>query len=430
MNRIFTKGLIFFKNRLWLIILLMQFIMVSQAYSLTSSDSLVYGSPEEVCMSSKGLNKALQLYKDCISNGDLVGAVLLVSRNGHVVLHEAVGLRDKENNLAMEKDTLFRMASMTKPIISTGILILAERGKLDLNDPVYKYIPSFGKGLARKITIRQLLNHTSGFRFKSIYLFPLIERSEKYPNAPNLQIEVARFGEVGPDIEPGTSYSYSNSGYNTLGAIIEIVSGKTYEDFMRDEIHAPLGAVKSTHNSGKINFSQLPVIYQKIHGKWYANSRMGIEYLPIVIPAGSLFSTAFEYAKFCHLFLNGGKYDGKQILNEKSIQMATTNGVFTKYPYPTPSQLQARKMIPPWYYRRSIGGYEDLGVPERLSLDSSYGFGWVLARDRIFSHGSLFGNFVWIDPGRRIIGLILTQSIGGKNPGVEFMEAVNASVIK
>ena len=379
-------------------------------------------------MSNEGLSKALQLYKDAVANNDLVGAVLLVADTERVLLHEAVGFRDRQKNLPMEKDTLFRMASMTKPIIATSILILAERGKLKLDDPVYTYVPSFRDGLAGKILINHLLNHTSGFRIPTNYLSPLVEKSERHPDAPNLQIEVARFGDAGPSREPGTSYSYSNPGYNTLGAIIEIVSGKPLSEFLKDEIHGPLDARDSFHHLDELDDpSRLATSNEKIDGEWTEyKSTMDI---PIIVPAGSLISTASDYLEFCRLFLNRGTYGGKRILGEESIKRATTKGVFTEYPYPTPSELQERGLIPRWYYRRAIGGgFPDLKEPNALGLDTSYGYGWTIAKDGAFSHGGVHGTFGWVDPGRGITGLILTQDVGGVNPGVEFMEAVNASV--
>jgi len=140
-------------------------------------------------MSAAVLQGGVGLYREAVARGDLVGAVLLVARNGKIVLHEAVGSRNWEANLPMEKNTMFRMASNTKPVVATGAAILVEGGKLAYSDPVRKYMPSFDNYRAGFITLDNLLSHTSGFRINTLFLEP-------YQANPTLQREVARFGEV------------------------------------------------------------------------------------------------------------------------------------------------------------------------------------------------------------------------------------------
>ncbi len=180
--------------------------------------TLSYGEPEDVGMSSAVLAGALGLIEEAVERGDLVGAVVLVAREGRIVLHEAVGWRDKERDLPMEQNTLFRMASNTKPLVASAIATLVEQGVLDYDDLVRDYLPEWDNYRAGFITIGQLLSHTSGLRISSLFLRPLSDHS-------SLQREAARFGAVGAAVPPGETYSYSNPGYNTMAALEEVGSG-------------------------------------------------------------------------------------------------------------------------------------------------------------------------------------------------------------
>ena len=216
-------------------------------------------------MSGAILGAGVEIFQDAIDAGDLVGAVLLVARGGKVVLHEALGWRHKGRNLPMEKNTMFRMASNTKPAVATGVSILVEDGELSYEDPVRMYISSFDNYRSGFIQVKHLLSHTSGFRINTLFLEPYMEPSAEHPDAPTLQLEAARFGEVGAEVLPGTSYSYSNPGFNTLGALIEIASGQPLEEFLDARVYTPLGMNDSYHHE----------VAEKLDGKL---DRMGAVY--------------------------------------------------------------------------------------------------------------------------------------------------------
>lgn len=363
--------------------------------------TLTRGTPKDVGMSPAVLEAGVGLYREAVERGDLVGAVLLVARDGKVVLHEAVGSRNWEANLPMERNTMFRMASNTKPLISTSVAILAERGKLRYADPVRKYIPSFDNYKSGFITIDQLLSHTSGFRINTLFLEPYLSPSPEHPDAPTLQLEVARFGEVGAAVAPGTTYSYSNPGFNTLGAVIEIAAGKPLDVFLRDEIYRPLGMVDTYNHevAGKLdgNLSRMgAVYYTRKDGNWVAGWKPGdAAQVPFVRASGGLISTAWDYAIFLQTFLNGGSYGNVTLLKPETVKLMTT--VHTP---PIPG---------------NAGGY---------------GYGWMLDGNGIYSHGGSDGTFAWVDPGRNIIGLVFTQTPRGANPTQKFMELVRLSVIE
>ena len=333
--------------------------------------------------------------------------MLLVAKDGKVVLHEAVGWRHRAKGLPMEKNTMFRMASNTKPTISTAIGILVEEGELAFEDPVRKHIPSFDNYRSGFIQIRHLLNHTSGFRIGTLFLQPYMETSPQHPDAPSLKLEAARFGEVGAEVVPGTSYSYSNPGYNTLGALVEIGSGQSLESFLDDRIYTPLGMDDSYNHElpekldGKLD-RMGAVYYQREGGEWVPGWEPGNPpQVPFVRASGGMISTAWDYATFCQMFLNGGVYDGTRILEEETVETMTSDTYLS-------------------------GGEFD---PERGSR-VGYGFGWNVAEDGTFSHTGSDGTGAWVDPNNGLIVLVFTQTPGGRNPRGKFLELVRSAIME
>ncbi|MFH1766349.1 MAG: serine hydrolase domain-containing protein [Gemmatimonadota bacterium] len=368
--------------------------------------TLSTGTPEEVGMSSAILQSGVQLFRDAIEAGDLVGAVILVAKDGKVVLHEAIGWRHTGRDLPMEMNTMFRMASNTKPTIATAVGILVEEGELAYDDPVREHIPSFDNYRSGFIQIRHLLNHSSGFRISSLFLEPYMEPSPEHPDAPTLQLEAARFGEVGAEVLPGTSYSYSNPGYNTLGALVEMASGQSLESFLDERIYTPLGMNDSYHHEvaekldGKLN-RMGAVYYQQRDGGWVPGWEPGNEpQVPFVRASGGMISTAPDYAIFCQMFLNGGVYGGVRILEEETVQTMTSDTYFS-------------------------GGEFD---PER-GARVGYGYGWNVAADGTFSHTGSDGTGAWVDPNQDLIVLVFTQTPRGRKPRGKFLELVRAAIL-
>lgn len=353
--------------------------------------TLSTGSPADAQMSATVLDSAAALYRDAVHQGELVGAVLLVARNGIIVMHEALGSRNREAGLPMEKSTMFRMASNTKPVIATGVAILVERGKLRYDDRVSKYLPSFGTGAASAITVHDLLTHTSGLRINSLFLNPPLEK-------PSLQLEAARFGDVGPKAVVGTEYSYSNPGYNTLGATIEIVSGKLLDRFLEEEIYDQLGMDDTYHHETAealgAKLARMGAVYYRRDSatrQWTAGWKPGdAPTVPFVRASGGMISTAADYAVFLQAFLNGGRYGAVRIISPESVRLMTRSH--------TPA-----------------------GGP-------AYGYGWSVDSGDVYSHSGSDGTFAWVDPARGIIGMVLTQTPRGKNPRREFVELVNRSI--
>ena len=353
------------------------------------------------------LRAGVHMYETAVQQDQVRNVVLLVARDGKIVLHEAVGWKDKEQGIPLAKKAMFRMASNTKPVIATGISVLVEDGKLKYNDLVRKHIAAFDNYRSGAITVHHLLTHTSGFRIEPIFFDPLIEKSPEHPDAPSLQLEVNRFGAVGATEPVGTTYSYSNPGYNTLGALVEVGSGKPLEVFLRERVYGPLGMADTYHHEvaekldGKLD--RMSVVYHlKEDGQWEERWRPGAPpQYPFVRASGGMISTVMDYAVFCQMFLNGGIYNGKRILKEETVAAMTSPQTASIYT-----------------------------VQQREHRDDYYGYGWNVSRDGIFSHGGSDGTAAWVVPEQKLIVLAFTQSPGKHTGrlGARFLKLVQAAV--
>jgi CubicO group peptidase (beta-lactamase class C family) len=372
---------------------------------LTAQDvTLAPGDPAGSGMDGSILKAAVQLLKEAVDKDTLRSAVLLVARHGRIVLHEAVGWKDKARGIPIKKDAMFRMASNTKPVIAAGIGILVEEGKLRYGDNVRKYIPAFDNYRSGAITVHHLLTHTSGFRIGPIFFSPLIQESPEHPDAPSLRLEVDRFGEVGADEPVGKTYSYSNAGFNTLGALIEIVSKQPLEQFLKEHIYSPLGMDDTYHHEvaekleGKLD--RMSVVYYRRQGEWVEGWKPGDPpQYPFVRASGGMISTAMNYAAFCQMFLNKGIYGGKRILREETIKLMT---------YPHTASLYTQE--------------------ERQHRREYYGYGWNVSSEGVFSHGGSDGTNAWIDPANNLIVLLFTQSPGEEKLPNRTFQLVEASI--
>ncbi len=367
-------------------------VALALAIVVQSPPPLPAAPPAAVGMDAVKLGEAVALYRTALDRDDIRGAVLYVARRGQVVLHEALGWKHQAYRLPMAKDTLFRMASNTKPVVAAAVMMLVEDRKVALTDPVAKHLKSFDNAKSRGITIAQLLTHSSGLRIEPI-LLPFADGEPR-----TLQNGVAKFGAIGPAAAPG-AYSYNNAGYNTLGAIIEVASGLPLETFLKTRIYDPLGMVDSLNHENPAELARMATVYR---GRRGADGRVVLVQgftpgdppdFPVIRASGGLISTAADYARFLEMYRLGGTYAGHRVLQLTSVRAATTPRV-------------------------------------KSGADGSYGYGWVVAGDGTFSHAGSDGTMAWIDPRRELIGLVLTQSPGGDNPTAAFRKAVEAAIVK
>ncbi|MXY17917.1 MAG: beta-lactamase family protein, partial [Acidobacteria bacterium] len=347
------------------------------------------GTPAEAGMSAGVLAGGVALDEEAVERGDLVGAVLLVAKDGKVVLHEAVGWRDKARGVPMEPNTLFRMASNTKPVVAAGVAMLVEDGELAYNDLVREYMPEWDNYRAGFINIGHLLSHSSGLRIPTLFLRPYMEPSADHPDAPTLQLEAARFGSVGAEVVPGTSYSYNNPGFNTLGALVEMASGMPMDAYLDAELYTPLGMDDSYHHEvdekmdGKLD--RMSVVYYRrdAEGGWMPGWTPGDPpQVPFVRASGGMISTAGDYVIFCQMFLNGGEYAGRRYLSEQMVRLMTTPKIRTN--------------------------------PGSSGPPSYYGYGWSVSDEGVYSHSGSDGTNAFVDPNQDLIVLVFTQTPGGR----------------
>ena len=350
-----------------------------------------------------------------VEQGEISGAVGLVAVGGRVVFREAFGWRDIDDDLPMREDTIFRIASMTKPITSVAVLMLHEEGRFQLDDPISLFIPEFEdpeivvgstngqRAFERvpaegEITIRHLLTHTSGISYGFSGVQPL---TRLYAEADVSDGLIETEGTIGQGVrrlaeqpllhEPGTAWKYGLS-TDVLGRLVEIASGKTLAEFFEEEIFVPLG-MKDTHFFlPEEKMSRLASVYRlRRDGILRELPAEPIEEGPVNFSTSyhyqgprtyfsggtGLVSTVDDYYRFCQMLLNGGELDGVRLLKPETVREMTTNQI---------GEL-------------SVG-------------DGKFGFGFsVETKDTVgaFGWGGFFFTSFWIDPEPELIGIFMAQ---------------------
>ncbi|MCB1669739.1 MAG: serine hydrolase domain-containing protein [Gammaproteobacteria bacterium] len=374
--------------------------------------------PDRVGMSADRLARLDGILESYIKEDRIAGQVVMVLRHGGIVFADANGWRDKAAGAPMTQDTIFRIASQTKAIVSTGIMILNERGLLDIADPLSRYFPEWedlqvavadGEGgytlepARQPITLRHLLTHTSGVSYGSGPAQELWEQAGFqgwYFANKNESIgeSIARMGSLPIDAQPGESWIY---GYNTdiLGAVIEKASGKDLWTFLRTEILEPLDMHDTHFYLPREKANRLAVVYRPgPNGKVEAiPERDGMESQGLYVQgsgpnrsysggAGFL-STARDYSRFLQMMLNGGELGGVRILSPKTVELMTT------------SHLGDIPFRPGQGFGLGFSIVEDLGT--RGTVGSEGEFGW----------GGAYHSSYWVDPEEDLVVVYLTQII-------------------
>ena len=377
---------------------------------------------EDVGMSSDRLTRIHPMIQSHIDAGDFSGAVTLVARKGRVVHYEAHGFADIEAKKPMAKETLFRLASMTKPVTAVSILMLLEDGRLVLSDPVSKFVPAFkspkvavgnlpndpaGAGLrlvpaAREITIHDLLTHTSGLA--NGFEGPAGEyvRRANLPSGGSLDERVTRAASLPLNFQPGTQWEYSPlTGFDTLGRIVEIVSGMTLEQFFKTRIFDPLGMKDTFFIVPASRAADLPVAYlpgakgltrpQTSAGPADAHMTANGPYFS---GAGGLTGSTADYLAFSQMLLNEGQLNGVRILSRKTVELmiADATGPLDLGNYAGDQVLKGYGFGLGVRVRRSTGDNGWMG--------SIGDYGWA---------GAL-GTYFWIDPKEQLIGIAMIQT--------------------
>jgi CubicO group peptidase (beta-lactamase class C family) len=349
------------------------------------------------------LNKAMFPF---LHSGEVAGLVAVVGNAEGIQAITVEGMQNVNLKHPMDNDSLFRIASMTKPITAIGIMILQDEGKLSVDDDVEKHLPEF-KGLklavktdgkeelrdpARPIKIRDLLTHTSGMpggypgEMKNLYF----DRNHTLAEA------TAAAAKQPLQFEPGTKWAYCNAGIDTLGRIIEVQSGRYYEDFLRERVFRPLKMVDTTPYPSDQQLKRLAGLYGRKDGYLYFADYQLLgptKNAKHPIPAGGLYSTAADLARLYRMMLHRGELDGKRILSAAAVKQMTS--------------VQTGEL--------ETGFTPGMG----------FGFGWAVVRQPqgvhammspgTYGHGGAFGTQGWIDPEKKFFVILLIQRLGLQN---------------
>jgi len=346
--------------------------------------------PESVGISEKRLERIHAFIQDYIDTNQISGAVTLVARHGKVVHFEAQGWRYKEENQPMGKDSIFSLASMTKPIVSSALMMLWEDGKFMLDDPISKWLPSYAhkelvdpvsgaRTPAKPVTVRNILTHTSGLSL------------EGGPNRPKTLLEEIELSAKRPlAFQPGERWQYGAS-TDFVAALVEKISGMTVDDYLKQKIFEPLGIRDTHYNIPRDKVNRVAAIYRpdkdgKIVLMRKPEYREPTTYFP---GTAGLNGTAADYFRFSQMLLNGGEYEGHRLLGRMTVDMMITN------------QIGAGKPV----YIRGAGYGFGLGFgvltdpsksPDALSIGT-------------FTWGGANGTLFWIDPVEDLIGIMMIQ---------------------
>lgn len=260
-----------------------------------------YASPEEVGLSENRVWWFKERLYSRVVARHVVGSEVLVVKDGRIVLHQAMGWADRERLIPLERNAIFLIASLTKPVTGTAALLLAEAGRLGLDDRVAAYLPSFANRRSGEITIRQLLTHRSGFVEGGL---------PGFLDQPSLRQAVDLAGEAGPDFPPGESFIYSSLNSATLGSLVEETTGEPVERYMAERIFAPLRLV-DTHARFSPDApwaTRLASSYRRWAGPWEKyRSNVTEEPVEWFSPGGDLYSTVFDYARLLDGWLDWGR---------------------------------------------------------------------------------------------------------------------------
>jgi len=396
------------------------------AQDMSKLDLPKAGRPEEVGFSSERLNRITQFFQGEVDKGAVPGAVLVVARNGKVVYHEAVGYQDREKKIPMKRDAIFRLASMSKPITSVAVMMLAEEGKIDLLAPVSQYLPEFkdlkvgvektdpatGKiALAledqkRPMTVQDLLRHTSGLvygPFGNTLVHQAYNKANLFDNGQTLAEMVTKLAKLPLAHQPGTVWEYGMS-VDVLGRIVEVVSGMPFDRFIEERIAKPLGMLDTAFY---LSAAQAPRLAEPqidpATGKrpaWESAEDLTKEKVKWFSGGGEMLSTAGDYARFCQMLANGGELNGVRLLSPKTIAVMASD----QLPPHTPrvGEVTATQDLSPF---AELGQSFGLGFAVRTDVGRSPISGSV--GDYFWAGAG--GTYFWIDPQEKLFAVLMVQ---------------------
>ena len=356
---------------------------------LAITASFTAGTPAARRLDEKKLDAVPQRMREFVNRNEMTGAVTLVATRDGQTHVAAVGKADVERDVPMREDALFWIASMTKPVTATAVLMLQEEGKLSVEDPVSKYVPELGSlktktGDPVTVTLRHMLTHTAGMGEAT---------NEQQKDAKTLADLIPVYAKQPVAFTPGSKWQYSQSGINTLARVVEIVSGQSFPEFLDKRLFQPLGMKDTTFYPGKEQLARLAKSYKKTGDKlepadifiFAGQDLTSRDRVPLA--NGGLFSTARDYGRFLQMILNEGSLDGKRYLKPESVKQMTTLQTVT--------------------------------MPTGFTPGNGWGLGWCVVRKpqgvsaaltpESFGHGGAYGTQAWVDPTRGLIYVLMVQ---------------------
>ena len=379
--------------------------------SAPQTPSLPHAKPETLGLSAGGLQRMSDAFKREIDKGTVPGVTVLVARRGQIGWFEALGRQSPAASAPMAHDTIFRIFSMTKPIVSVGIMMLAEEGRFILSDPVAKFIPEFGDQkvgvenngkldlvpVKRQMTVQDLLRHTSGLTYdhtgnglvQQLYQQSRL-RSRKITNAEHATMLAGM-----PLIcQPGAEWNYSRS-TDILGRIIEVVSGKSLSAFLTERILAPLQMAETAFHTGEANAGRLaePFANDPWNGDKVQLFNM-LEKPAMESGGGGLLSTTMDYARFSQMLLNGGTLDGNRIIGRKTLELMASNHL-------GPEVRIASPLMPAGH-----------GFGLGFAVRTQQGMAPFMGSAGQFFWSGMAGTFFWIDPAEQLFAVFMMQGPG------------------
>ena len=383
-------------------------------------------SPEEVGLSKERLDRIPAWLKDDVDKKVIPGAVVIVVRKGKTAYFEAFGYQDREKNVPMARNSIFRIASMTKPFTALAIMMLVEEGKIQLPIPVSGYLPEFkamkvgvekkdpatGKvelvleTPSREMTVQDLLRHTSGLTYDFIGKSLVKERYKEVKVSDTDQTnaeQVTKLSQLPLQYHPGTTWDYSMS-YSLLARIVEVVSGLEFDTFIDQRIIKPLKLtdtafwVEGAERQARIAEPQVdPATGKRPPGVFDVTKRPKYR-----SGGGGMVSTAQDYARFCLMLLYGGTRDGVRLVSPKTIEHMTSNHVPPGYKSAYPVQWQIWWPTPSLETGQGFGlGFAINCEPERSPLPGSKG---------LYYWTGIQGTAFFVDPKEELIAIIMTQA--------------------
>jgi CubicO group peptidase (beta-lactamase class C family) len=398
------------------------------AAAVLQAQGLPMAAPELVGMSGQKLSRIGEVFKQEIENGNIPGVVVLVARKGHLVYSTALGFQNKQTGEPMSKDTIFRIYSMTKPLVSVAAMMLVEDGKIELTDPVSKFLPAM-KGLQvsvprpdavfakmtytlvpadREMTVQDLLRHTSGLAYgeitqnapvKEAYAKAGVYKAGIEYDARDLSPaeEVERISKAPLAHQPGTVWEYSLAS-DMLGRVVEAASGKRLAEFLDVRLFKPLAMTDSGFwvPGDKLGRVAEPLPVDALSGK--ANKLIDVSAVPDNDSGGAgAVSTPGDYLRFAQMLLNGGQLDGARVLSRSTVALMTSDSLGTRIEAPiTPGEL----LLGTPGYTFGLGFAVRQGPGVAAVPGSAGEYMWA----------GYAGTYFWVDPKEQIVCVYMTQA--------------------